>query len=215
MMVVGDVQEMFMPLLDGFLCDPEESASVIDALMEQIPAMFGETRETETVLAPAIQAGMEALKAADCTGKLLVFHSSLPIAEAPGKLKNRDDRKLLGTDKEKTVLTPQNNIYNNLGQECVSVGCSVDLFVFNNSYIDIATIGQVSRLTGGEVYKYTYFQVIYLYIIISCANFADFLAIAHSKLISYNFPPRLTWMANVLSLICAETLAVLLHLMLL
>jgi protein transport protein SEC24 len=33
-----------------------------------------------------------------------VFHSSLPIAEAPGKLKNRDDRKLLGTEKERTVL---------------------------------------------------------------------------------------------------------------
>lgn len=37
-------------------------------------------------------------------------------------------------------------------------GCTVDLFVFNNSYIDLATIGQVSRLSGGEVFKYTYFQ---------------------------------------------------------
>ena len=40
-------------------------------------------------------------QAANCSGKLYVFHASLPIAEAPGKLKNRDDRKLLGTDKEK------------------------------------------------------------------------------------------------------------------
>lgn len=56
-------------------------------------------------------------------------------------------------------MTPQNNVYNNLGQECVQAGCSVDLFVCNNSYIDLATIGQVSRLTGGEIYKYTYFQV--------------------------------------------------------
>ena len=45
-----------------------------------------------------------------------------------------------------------------MGQECVNSGCSVDLFVFNNSYIDLATIGQVSRLTGGEIFKYTYFQ---------------------------------------------------------
>lgn len=37
-------------------------------------------------------------------------------------------------------------------------GCSVDLFIFNNAYIDLATIGQVARLSGGEVYKYTYFQ---------------------------------------------------------
>ncbi|KAG7207356.1 hypothetical protein KM043_009019 [Ampulex compressa] len=158
MMVVGDIQDVFMPLLDGFLCNIEESETVIDSLMTQIPAMFADTRETETILAPAIQAGLEALKASDCAGKLIVFHSSLPIAEAPGKLKNRDDRKVLGTEKEKTVLAPQTNAYNNLGQDCVGAGCSVDLFVFNNSYVDIATIGQISRLTGGEVYKYTYFQ---------------------------------------------------------
>ncbi|KAK9309798.1 hypothetical protein QLX08_000620 [Tetragonisca angustula] len=158
MMVVGDVQDVFMPLLDGFLCDVEESESVIDGLMTQIPALFADTRETETILAPAIQAGLEALKASDCAGKLIVFHSSLPIADAPGKLKNRDDRKILGTEKEKTVLAPQNNVYNNLGQDCVGVGCSVDLFVFNNSYVDLATIGQIARLTGGEIYKYTYFQ---------------------------------------------------------
>lgn len=62
MMVVGDIQEMFMPLLDGFLCTPEESGPIIDALMQQIPLMFGNTRDTETVLLPAIQAGLEALK---------------------------------------------------------------------------------------------------------------------------------------------------------
>ncbi|CAG9761653.1 unnamed protein product [Ceutorhynchus assimilis] len=158
MMVVGDTQEMFMPLLDGFLCTPEESEIVIDSLMEQIPNMFADTKETEIVLLPAILAGLEALKASDSTGKLVVFHSTLPTAEAPGKLKNRDDRKLLGTDKEKTVLTPQTQAYNQLGQDCVAAGCSVDLFVFNNSFIDIATISQVARLTGGEVFKYTYFQ---------------------------------------------------------
>lgn len=160
MMIVGDVQEMFMPLLDGFLVDPEESAAVIDALMEQIPAMFADSRETETILLPALQAGLEALKASETVGKLLVFHSSLPIAAgAPGQLKNREDRKLLGTEKEKTILQPQCTSYNNLGQDCVMSGVSVDLFLMNNSYIDIATIGQISRMTGGEIYKYTYFQV--------------------------------------------------------
>ncbi|XP_053957930.1 protein transport protein Sec24C [Anastrepha ludens] len=158
MMVVGDVQDMFMPLLDGFLCHPEESEALIDALMEQIPKMFVDTKEAETVFYPAIQAGLEALKASNSAGKLLVFNSTLPIAEGRGKLKNRDDRKLLGTEKEKTVLTPQSVAYNTLGQECVQNGVSVDLFLFNNSYIDIATLGQVSRLSGGEVYKYTYFQ---------------------------------------------------------
>lgn len=61
-MVVGDTTEMFMPLLDGFLCDPEKSSHVIDALMDIIPTMYSETRTTETILLPAITAGMEALK---------------------------------------------------------------------------------------------------------------------------------------------------------
>lgn len=72
--------------------------------MEQIPQMFGDSRETEIVLGPVIQAGMDALKSAECSGKLFIFHSSLPIADAPGKLKNRDDRKLLGSDKEKVTI---------------------------------------------------------------------------------------------------------------
>lgn len=74
------------------------------SLLSQIPQMFGESRETETVLGPVIQAGLDALKSAERSGKLYIFHTSLPIAEAPGKLKNRDDRKLLGTEKEKVCI---------------------------------------------------------------------------------------------------------------
>ncbi|ETE66947.1 Protein transport protein Sec24C, partial [Ophiophagus hannah] len=102
MMVVSDIADMFVPLLDGFLV--------------KIPEMFADTRETETVFAPVIQAGMEALKAADCAGKLFIFHTSLPIAEAPGKLKNRDDKKLMNTDKEK-VETDQERFLNDLRRD--------------------------------------------------------------------------------------------------
>lgn len=157
-MTVGDVQDMFVPLAEGLLTNPEDAEPVIAALLEQIPAMFAETRETETILGPVIQAGKEAFKAAGCAGKLIVFHHNLPVADAPGKLKNRDDRKVLGTDKEKSVLTPQTKFYNDVAQECVGVGCSVDLFLFNNAFVDVATLSQTCRLTGGQVYKYTYFQ---------------------------------------------------------
>uniref|UniRef100_A0A8W8MRJ5 Protein transport protein Sec24C n=1 Tax=Magallana gigas TaxID=29159 RepID=A0A8W8MRJ5_MAGGI len=158
MLVVSDLNDVFVPLLDGFLVKLSESEAVIDSLLSQIPEMFAESRETETVLGPVIQAGLDALKSADRSGKLYIFHTSLPIAEAPGKLKNRDDRKLLGTEKEKTILTPQNNFYTKLGQDCVGVGCSVDLFLFPNAYVDVATISEVCRLTGGNLYKYSYFQ---------------------------------------------------------
>ncbi|XP_028157980.1 protein transport protein Sec24C-like, partial [Ostrinia furnacalis] len=158
MFSVGDVQDMFVPLLEGLLVRAEDSGPVLQQLLQQLPALFKDNKETETILLPAVQAGLEALKAADTAGQLLVFHTSLPsLGTAPGRLASREDRKLLGTDKEKTILAPQTTLYNELGQLCSAAGVCVELFVANNAYVDAATIGQLPRLTGGQLHKYTYF----------------------------------------------------------
>lgn len=121
-------------------------------------------------------------QAADCAGKLFVFHTSLPIAEAPGKLKNREDKKLVGTDKEKVtaggegpprgglgspagsaplqaLFQPQVGFYGALAKECVAQGCCVDLFLFPSQYADVATMADVPSHTGGSAYMYNNFQV--------------------------------------------------------
>ena len=38
-------------------------------------------------------------------------------------------------------------------------GVSVDLFLFPNSYVDVATIGLLATQTGGQVYRYSFFKV--------------------------------------------------------
>uniref|UniRef100_UPI00398EDC08 protein transport protein Sec24D n=1 Tax=Pristiophorus japonicus TaxID=55135 RepID=UPI00398EDC08 len=159
MLVVSDTGEMFVPLLDGFLVNVQESRPVINNLLDQIPEMFADTSESETVFAPVIQAGLEAMKAAECSGKLFIFHSSLPTAEAPGKLKNRDDRKLVNTDKEKTLFQPQSHFYETLAKDCVANSCCVDVFLFPNQYVDVTTMGIVPMSTGGSLYKYNNFQI--------------------------------------------------------
>ena len=126
--------------------------------MKQVVNTFSQTRITEPILGPAVQTGIEALRSAGCAGKVLVFHSSIPTFDAPGRVKNREDRKLLGTDKEKTQLTPAIDFYTKLGEECITVGCSVDLFLFPNSNVDLATLAPVSTVSGGTVYKYQYFD---------------------------------------------------------
>uniref|UniRef100_A0A8B9EEM3 Uncharacterized protein n=1 Tax=Anser cygnoides TaxID=8845 RepID=A0A8B9EEM3_ANSCY len=98
MMVVSDVG-VFVPLLDGFLVNSQESRSVVNNLLDQIPEMFADTNESETIFAPVIQVGMEALKAAECAGKLFIFHSSLPT----------------------TLFQPQVNYYEILARDCVYV----------------------------------------------------------------------------------------------
>ncbi|KAK2899740.1 protein transport protein Sec24D isoform X1 [Channa argus] len=159
MMVVSDTAEMFVPLLDGFLVNYHDSRAVIYNLLDQIPDMFADTNESETVFAPVIQAGVEAFKAAECSGKLFIFHSSMPTAEAPGKLKNRDDKKLVNTEKEKTLFQPHKGVYEQLSKDCVAQGCCVDLFIFPSQYVDLATMADVPSHTGGSTYMYNNFQV--------------------------------------------------------
>lgn len=58
-----------------------------------------------------------------------------------------------------SLFQPQVSFYNSLAKDCVAQGCCVDLFLFPNQYVDVATLGVVPVSTGGSVYKYTYFQV--------------------------------------------------------
>lgn len=57
------------------------------------------------------------------------------------------------------LFQPQISFYNTLAKDCVAQGCCVDLFLFPNQYVDVATLGVVPVSTGGSIYKYTYFQV--------------------------------------------------------
>lgn len=69
-----------------------------------------------------------------------IFLSSLPII-GPGALKPREDTKLYGTDKEKTLFVPQDPFYRTTAEECVDAGIGVNLFLFPTQYIDVATLG--------------------------------------------------------------------------
>jgi protein transport protein SEC24 len=158
MMIVSDVEEVFVPIQDGFLVKVSESRSVIEALLDSLPQMFADNKETELLLGAAVEAGVEALKCAKLCGKLFIFHTNMPNSLAPGQLKSRDDKKLLGTEKEKQLLSPQNEFYAGLGKRCVENGCTVDLFLMPNQYCDIATLSDLTRKTSGQIYKYDFFM---------------------------------------------------------
>ena len=99
-----------------------------------------------------------------------MFHSSLPTVAAPGKLQNRDDRKLIGkyfllqnfqipkipkgTDKEKFLFQAADKIYEKVGKDLVAASTSVELFLFPSQYVDVASMAHVCHLTGGTLYRY-------------------------------------------------------------
>lgn len=149
MMVMSDVDEPFVPLRDGLLVGVEESREVINSLLEQLPHMFTHTQEQEPVLGSAVTSAMEALKYTG--GKMMVFSALMPT-QGLGKLKAREDVKLLGTDKEPQLLTPQSDFYSQQATKCVEMGVSADLFVCNSRYYDVSSIGMLSHATGGSLF---------------------------------------------------------------
>ena len=155
MMVVTDVNDPFVPLKEGLLVNVNDSRDVIEDLLSQLPHMFQHTRDTEPVLGAALKASLEALTGNG--GKMMIFSSAMPTT-GPGKMKNREDQSLLGTDKETQLLKPQINFYQELAYKCVEQGISADLFICNNGYYDIATIGMLAYTTGGSVFPFRGFQ---------------------------------------------------------
>ncbi|KAG0029940.1 COPII coat Sec23p-Sfb3p heterodimer component [Podila clonocystis] len=155
MLVVPDVGDMFVPLSEGFLVSPETSQTIVESMLDMLPHLFAENKTTEPVIGAAVQAVRMALEHRG--GKLILFQTALPTF-GPGALRQRDEARLYGTDKERTLYTPQDPFYQKLAESCVQVGLSIDLFLFPNAYIDIATVGTLASVTGGETFLYPNFN---------------------------------------------------------
>lgn len=66
MLVVPDLEDMFVPMSEGLLADPYESRSLIEGLLDALPNMFGETQIVEAALGGPVSAALLALVRLDC-----------------------------------------------------------------------------------------------------------------------------------------------------
>jgi protein transport protein SEC24 len=139
MLVVSDIDDMFTPIKEGLLVDPVASKTVIESLLDTLPTMFQANRTADPVLGAALQAAHRAMEANG--GRLIVFQTMLPI-RGPGTIQTRDDNKLINTDKEYQLFTPQGAFYKDIAEKMVEAGVCVDLFLFPNAPVDLATIGK-------------------------------------------------------------------------
>lgn len=96
-------------------------------------------------------------QAGDNGGRLVVYSACLPTL-GPGKLTNREDVKVLGTDKERELFNPQHPFYVEKAAECIKHGICVDMFVCHHTYADCATLGPLCHRTGGALKRLFGFQ---------------------------------------------------------
>lgn len=69
----------------------------------------------------------------------------------------REDPKLYNTDKEKVLLSPVNDTYTKMAEECIQQRICVDLIYAINSpkSIDLTSIAPVATLTGGDLHLFS------------------------------------------------------------
>jgi protein transport protein SEC24 len=78
-----------------------------------------------------------------------------------GKLENREDPRILGTEKEVTLYNPSESLgsfYKDFALDCSRQQIAVDLFLFPSAFIDVATLGVLPQITGGELFYYPGFN---------------------------------------------------------
>ncbi|ETN18388.1 hypothetical protein PPTG_04013 [Phytophthora nicotianae INRA-310] len=155
MMVVADLDELFIPIPDELLVNLSDSREIVEMLLETLPTIHQNARSAETALGPAIRVAFKLMSSIG--GKMLVFQNSLP-STGNGALRNRDNPRLYGTDKEHTLLQAVDTFYRTNAIDFCRQQVSVDMFLFSSMYTDIASLGSLSKYSAGQVYYYPAFN---------------------------------------------------------
>eukprot|EP01083_Nonionella_stella_P130665 396613_1 len=160
MIVFPDLDDVFLPQPDDLLVTLEESRHLVDALLESLPEMHDSTEDVECALGPAVSAGADILH--NLGGKILLFSAGLPsIGE--GRLKNREGTQALGGENEYLLLHGASNFYKDKAGSITRSQIGIDVFQFSCSigapYVDVATVAQLSKFSGGNSYFYPHFSI--------------------------------------------------------
>ncbi|EST05043.1 WW domain protein [Kalmanozyma brasiliensis GHG001] len=155
MLVVSDLDDVFLPKPNDLLVNLTECRAGVDALLQRLGDMYKDSLVTGSALGAALQAAYKLIS--PIGGKIMVLTASLPSV-GPGALKSREDPKLLGTAKESTLLAAASTFYKTFPIDCSRSQVSVDMFLFAPSYTDVATLSCLPRYTGGQTFFYPAFH---------------------------------------------------------
>jgi protein transport protein SEC24 len=142
--IVGDVDDAFVPIPLNKLVIPGGKFS---SYLEQVEKLVVE--ESGCCFGIALDVAREILSGG---GRIVSFCAHLPDV-GKGKVIPRDD-KSYGTRNERDLFGPQEGFWKTLADACAKQQVSVDMFLFNNKFIEAATLGYVTTKTCGSLFLY-------------------------------------------------------------
>ncbi|EMR08401.1 hypothetical protein PNEG_03238 [Pneumocystis murina B123] len=151
MLVVTDLNDLFLPQPADLLVNISECRKNIEILLEKFNDMFKNTQNVGNAMGPALKAARKLIQ--NIGGKIECLMNSLPSL-GEGKLSIREDIKIYGTSKESTLLQVQNSFYKSLAVECSKSQVTVDMFLFSSNYQDVASLACLPRYTAGQTLYY-------------------------------------------------------------
>ncbi|XP_045684673.1 protein transport protein Sec24A isoform X2 [Phyllostomus hastatus] len=150
MLIVSDIEDVFIPMPENLLVNLNESKELVQDLLKTLPQMFTKTLETQSALGPALQAAFKLMSPTG--GRMSVFQTQLPTLGV-GALKPREEPNHRSSAKD-IHLTPSTDFYKKLALDCSGQQVAVDLFLLSGQYSDLASLGCISRYSAGSVYYY-------------------------------------------------------------
>ena len=155
MLVVSDLNDVFLPKPVDILVNLDESRAAIEGLLNKLNDMFADSHVVGSAMGSALTAAHQLI--GKYGGKIIALTASLPTL-GEGALKPRDDPKLLGTSKESSLLNAANSFYKSFAIECSKQQVTVDMFLFSANYTDVASLSCLPRYTAGQTYLYPGFN---------------------------------------------------------
>ncbi|XP_078069166.1 protein transport protein Sec24B-like isoform X4 [Mustelus asterias] len=158
MLIVSDIEDIFIPTPDSLMVNLHESKELIKDLLKVLPTMFTSTRETHSALGPALQAAFKLMSATG--GRISVFQTQLPSVGV-GHLLSREDPNQRSTTKGVQHLAPATDFYKKFALDCSGQQVAVDLFLLSGQYTDMASLACMSKYSAGSVFYYPSFHHIH------------------------------------------------------
>ena len=158
--VVPDVDDVFLPSPEDVLVNLEDARPAVDRLLGKLLQLHPPTSSSfaPSAVEAAAQGGALGSAIAGAFylmqhwgGKMVVVAASRPTI-GMGKLRDRDDVHAFFTERECRLLLPEDGQYKRRAVDFTRAQVSVDLYLTPpaGAYVDVASLSSLAKYTGGE-----------------------------------------------------------------